>query len=121
MKLIPCLVRIFWNALQTSISMPGVIWSRNSTTVTSDPSRFQTEPSSSPITPAPITTSRFGTSAISSAPVEVTTLFSSTSTPGREAGSDPVAMTMFLAFRTPASGPSTVTSPGAVILPQPFT
>ena len=36
--------------------MPGRIWSRYSTTVTLAPSRRQTEPSSSPITPPPITT-----------------------------------------------------------------
>ncbi len=41
--------------------MPGRMRSRNSTTVTSAPSRRQTEPSSSPITPAPTTISFFGT------------------------------------------------------------
>ncbi len=40
--------------------MPGRMRSRNSTTVTSAPSRRQTEPSSSPITPAPTTISDFG-------------------------------------------------------------
>ena len=33
---------------------------RNSSTVTSEPSRFQTEPSSRPIAPAPMTMSFFG-------------------------------------------------------------
>src|SRR5271166_1771527 len=45
----------------TSLSMPGRMRSRNSTTVTSVPSRRQTEPSSSPITPAPTTIIFFGT------------------------------------------------------------
>ena len=45
----------------TSASMPGRMRSRNSTTVTSAPSRRQTEPSSRPMTPAPTTSSLFGT------------------------------------------------------------
>ncbi len=77
--------------------MPGRMPSRNSTTVTSAPRRRQTEPSSSPITPPPITTIDFGTSASSSAPVEVTMRVSSTSTPFSGVDSDPVAMTMFFA------------------------
>ena len=60
-KVMPCLVRMRWKALETSRSMPGVTRSRNSTTVTSLPSRFHTEPSSSPITPAPTTSSFLGT------------------------------------------------------------
>src|SRR6185437_598293 len=50
-----------WNVLEISRSMPGVTRSRNSTTVTSAPKRPQTEPNSSPITPAPTTRSFFGT------------------------------------------------------------
>ena len=57
----PCFLKILLASLRTSPSMPGRIWSRNSTTVTSAPSRRQTEPSSSPITPPPMTTMRFGT------------------------------------------------------------
>ena len=70
------------SACATSPSMPGRMRSRNSTTVTSEPSRRQTEPISSPMTPAPTTSSRFGTLFSSSAPVEVTTRSSSISTPG---------------------------------------
>ena len=44
---------------RTSPSMPGRTPSRNSTTVTFEPSRRHTEPSSSPITPAPITSKLF--------------------------------------------------------------
>ena len=50
-----------WACFATSPSMPGRMRSRNSTTVTSAPSRRQTEPSSRPMTPAPTTSSRFGT------------------------------------------------------------
>ena len=57
--------------------MPGRMRSRNSTTVTSAPSRRHTEPSSSPITPAPTTSSCSGTSSSASAPVEETMRFSS--------------------------------------------
>ncbi len=97
--------------------MPGVTWSRNSSTVTSEPSRAYTEPSSSPITPAPITAIRFGISVSSSAPVELTIVFSSIVTPLSGVTSDPEAITMFFALCTV---PSTSTSPGAAILPQPF-
>ena len=86
-----------WNAVATSVSMPGTMRSRNSTTVTSAPSRRQTLPSSSPITPPPITTRCPGTLSSSSAPVEVTICFSSTVTPGSGTLSLPVAMTMFFA------------------------
>ena len=48
------------------------------------------------MTPAPTTSSFFGTAASASAPVEDTTTFSSISTPGRRATSEPVAMTMCL-------------------------
>ena len=58
----PCFLKILAASLRTSPSMPGRIWSRNSTTVTLAPSRRQTEPSSSPITPPPITTRWPGTS-----------------------------------------------------------
>ena len=68
----PCFSSMRWNCLATSPSMPGRMRSRNSTTVTSAPRRRQTEPSSSPMTPAPTTISFFGTSASASAPVEET-------------------------------------------------
>ena len=44
-----------WNWRATSLSMPGRMRSRYSITSTSEPSRRQTDPSSSPITPAPMT------------------------------------------------------------------
>jgi len=40
LKLSPCLVSSFWNWRLTSASMPGVMWSRYSITVTSVPSRL---------------------------------------------------------------------------------
>ena len=101
--------------------MPGRMRSRNSTTVTSAPSRRQTEPSSSPITPAPTTISVFGGLASASAPVEETIVFSSISTPGSRATSEPVAMTIALASSV-VSSPSSAfddTLPGAAIRPRP--
>ena len=68
----PCFSSRRWNCLPTSPSMPGRMRSRNSTTVTSAPSRRHTEPSSSPITPAPTTISASGGLASASAPVEET-------------------------------------------------
>ena len=79
---------------RTSPSMPGRTPSRNSTTTTSAPSRRHTEPSSSPITPAPTTSRRCGTLSSASAPVDDTMRFSSISMPFRRATSEPVAMTI---------------------------
>jgi hypothetical protein len=108
LKAIPCLVSERWKVLAVSSSTPGVMRSRNSTTVTFEPSRRQTEPSSSPITPAPITIRLLGTSGRASAPVESTIRFWSTVDAASGAGSEPVAMTMFLA-------PSVVTAPSAAV------
>ncbi len=72
--------------------------------------------------PAPITTRRLGTWARASAPVESTMAFWSTSTPGTREGSEPVAMTMFLASSV-CSAPSsalTATLPGPAMRPAPF-
>ena len=119
----PCLVSTRWNCLATSPSMPPRIVSRYSTTVTLAPSRAQTEPSSSPMTPPPTTTMVAGTLANSSAPVDETITFSSnsTSTPGMPATSEPVAMTMFLASisSTLPSSAVTATLPAATTLPVP--
>jgi hypothetical protein len=62
----------------TSSSMPAPpMPPRNSTTVTSAPSRLQTLPISKPMIPPPMTTILSGTSWSSSAPVELTICFSS--------------------------------------------
>ncbi len=90
----PCLARIRSKPRLTSRSIVGRIVSRNSTTVTLAPSRAQTLPSSSPMTPPPMTTRCPGTASSSSAPVEVTMRFSSTSTPFSGMLSLPVAMTI---------------------------
>ena len=117
----PCLARILWKALATSASMPGQMRSRYSTTVTSAPSRRQTEPSSRPMMPAPMTTRVLGTSENARAPVESTIRSPSTLRPGRPEGSEPVAMMMFLASRVRVlpSAPSTSTRPGPAIRPLP--
>jgi hypothetical protein len=113
----PCLVSDRCRVLASSASEPGVIRSRNSTTVTSAPRRRQTEPSSSPMMPAPITTSDLGTSGSDSAPVESTIRRWSTVTPGSPAGSEPVATTMALVSSV---WPPTSTLPGPAILPAPL-
>ena len=53
-----------------SLSVPGMSWSSSSTTVIWAPSSWYTVAISSPMIPPPITSSRPGTSPISSAPVE---------------------------------------------------
>ncbi len=93
----PCFLKMRADVLRISSSMPGRICGRYSITVTSAPRRRQTEPSSNPITPPPMTTMRPGTDCRSSAPVEDTIFFSSISMKGSVATSEPVAMTMFLA------------------------
>ena len=123
LNLIPCLASERWNCRVISSSTPGVMRSRNSTTVTSDPSRRQTEPSSSPMMPAPTTMRCFGTSASSSAPVDDTIFFSSTATPGRGMTSEPEAIRMFLADSvslTAPSSPSTTTEPAFSMRPVPW-
>ena len=117
----PCFCSMRWNCRATSLSMPGRMRSRNSTTVTLAPSRCQTEPSSSPMTPAPITSRCFGTCPSDSTPVEVTIFSSSISMPGRFAETEPVAMTMFLVSMV-CVGPLpgvTSTLPGPTIEPTP--
>ena len=98
--------------------MPGNSMSWNSTTVTFDPKRIQTLPSSSPITPPPITTSSFGTSVNSSAPVLLTIRFSSISMPESGVTSDPVAIKILPDLIV--SPPSTRTWPGATISALPW-
>ncbi len=62
-----------WNCFETSASIPTPpTWPRNSTAVTSAPSRCQTDPSSTPMTPAPIRIILEGTFARDSAPVDET-------------------------------------------------
>ncbi|MCY1283855.1 hypothetical protein D9M69_291110 [compost metagenome] len=118
----PCLASERCRVLAVSPSRPGQMRSRNSTTVTCAPSRRHTEPSSRPITPAPITTRCLGTSGRDSAPVESRMRWLSISTPGSGVGSEPVAMTMSLACSTcsPPSAPLTTTRPGPSIRPQPL-
>ena len=72
--------------------MPGRIAGSSSTTVTFAPSRRQTLPSSSPITPPPITMRCFGTSGIVSAPTFESTRCSSNFRKGSSIGTEPVAM-----------------------------
>ena len=107
---------------RTSPSMPGSTPSRNSTTVTCAPSRRHTEPSSSPITPAPTTSRCSGTLASASAPVDDTMRFSSISMPLSRATSEPVAMTMDLVSSVCVlpSAPLTSTLPGAAMRPAPM-
>ena len=72
--------------------------------------------------PAPTTISFFGTAGSDRAPVESMTLPSSNATPGSGVGSDPVAMTMFLASRVWTAPLAAVTStlPLPTILPLPL-
>ena len=110
LNLNPCFFKILANVFEISLSISGIIQSINSTTVASEPRRFHTEPSSSPITPPPITTKWFGTFERLSAPVEDTIIFSSISMPGRSVTSDPVAITIFLVISVSVPPPLIFTS-----------
>src|SRR6185369_16181631 len=79
-----------------------MIFGRNSTTVTSAPSRDQTEPSSSPIAPPPTTTSFFGMEGNAIASSDETTDWPSNFMDGNSTGAEPVAMTMFAAVYSAA-------------------
>ena len=68
----PCLVKSFWYSFAKALSAIGKNASIASNTTTSAPRRRHTEPSSKPITPAPITPKRLGTSGKFNAPVEST-------------------------------------------------
>eukprot|EP01139_Manchomonas_bermudensis_P019173 Amastigsp_a676481_41.p2 type:complete len:221 gc:universal Amastigsp_a676481_41:1115-453(-) len=92
----PCFLSSRSKALATSPSIPAPMASLNSMTVTAEPSRDQTEPSSSPMTPPPMTAMRLGGASNASAPVDETTFFSSKGRNGSAMGSEPVAITMFL-------------------------
>mmetsp|Transcript_46067 Transcript_46067/g.120686 ORF Transcript_46067/g.120686 Transcript_46067/m.120686 type:complete len:226 (+) Transcript_46067:66-743(+) len=123
LNFIPCFLKIRSSAVDVSLSIGPPMPSMNSTTVTSAPRRRHTEPISRPMTPPPTTTIFFGTSVNSSAPVDVTIVFSSTGTPGSFAGSDPVAITMFFVVSVGASPPSIgwhLTEPAARISPVPL-
>ena len=118
---IPCFSKSRCAWRRTSPSMPGNTPSRNSTTVTCAPSRRHTEPSSSPITPAPTTSRCSGTESSASAPVDETMRFSSISMPLSFATSEPVAITMDLVSSVCVlpSSPLTSTLPGAAMRPAP--
>ena len=109
--------------MPTSLSMPGRMRSRNSTTVTLAPSRRHTEPSSSPITPAPTTSRWPGTAGSAIAWSELTTRLPSISTPLSGATAEPVAMTMFLVSSVCVlpSADLISTLPGAAMRPMPNT
>ena len=72
--------------------MVGTILEENSITVTLAPNLFQTDPSSSPMYPPPITAKFLGTSLKFKAPVELTIFSSSTTTFLIFEGIDPVAI-----------------------------
>mmetsp|Transcript_6332 Transcript_6332/g.14006 ORF Transcript_6332/g.14006 Transcript_6332/m.14006 type:complete len:211 (+) Transcript_6332:135-767(+) len=121
---IPCFFRIARKFFATSSSMPTPpMLSMNSTTVTWEPRRDQTLPSSRPMTPPPITVSFSGSFSKDSAPVLDTICFSSSSMPGRLITSEPVASMMFFVAIScsPPSRSPTLTEFGPVKVPWPFT
>ena len=91
--------------------------------VTSEPNRFQTLPSSSPMTPPPMTPRRCGGRSNSSAPSESTMYSPSNGAIGSSTGSEPAArMTCSACSRcgSPSCGVTSTCRP-ASSLPRPFT
>ena len=86
---------------------------------TFEPSRRHTLPSSSPITPAPITPSRSGTSVNASAPTLSQTSAWSTGTPGRWRALEPVATMTAFASATSASRRRRSPRPASHSAPRP--
>ena len=116
LNFIPCFSKMALNLVAISASIPGKIRGKKSTTSTSAPRRDQTVPISRPIYPAPTTTSLFGNSESSRAPVEETICFSSIDIEARLVGSEPVAIIILSAFNSPLSRPSIIlTTPEEVI------
>mmetsp|Transcript_18839 Transcript_18839/g.47866 ORF Transcript_18839/g.47866 Transcript_18839/m.47866 type:complete len:313 (-) Transcript_18839:260-1198(-) len=122
MKFMPCFLSDLVKAVPTSLSRKGQILSPNSTTVTLEPKRRHTEPSSRPITPPPITIKFSGTLSRARAPVELTTVFSSKGRKGSSMGSEPVASMTFLVLITLVVLSLRVTSTSLLLrsFPKPF-
>ncbi len=120
----PCLVKIFQASFAICSSAAPRKTGSASRIVTPDPRRRQTLPISRPITPAPITPRRLGTSGISSAPVLLRISFSSKAAPGSSRGFDPVATITSFAVKASFCAPLTATSqplaPALTKLPRPW-
>ncbi len=100
----PCSVKIFQQAFETDSSHAARKSGIASSIVTCEPSLRQTDPSSSPITPAPITPRRLGMLSKASAPSLSHTSTLSTVTPSRCRAFDPVArITLRASFRSTSS------------------
>ena len=92
------LLEVLQRFLRELLVRHGRNCSSASSTTTSAPRRRQTLPSSSPMTPAPITPSRFGTASNSSAPQESTTVLPSNGTDLSSIGAEPDASTTCFAM-----------------------
>jgi hypothetical protein len=98
----PCRAKVLRASFATASSAAPRNAGSASSTVTFAPSRRQTLPISRPMTPAPTTPSRAGTSRIASAPALSRTRSLSNATPGSARGFEPVAT--ITCFVTSAAG-----------------
>ena len=96
----PCFLKILPASLAICTSIIGKNSSSASNMTTSDPRRRQTLPSSKPMTPAPITPRRTGTSVSMSAPVESIICSSSIGAGAILTGTEPAAIMTLLASNT---------------------
>src|ERR1017187_3451471 len=121
----PCsLTNTFHASLATASSAAARNLGNASSTVTFAPSRRHTLPSSSPITPAPMTPSLSGTALKASAPMLSHTVSLSTPSPGKWRAVEPVAMMTWLASTISEDPPSATStwyfSPPPANLPWPL-
>ena len=120
----PSFSRLRWRIFDVSASKPiAAMRGRNSMTVTSAPSRAQTEPSSRPIAPAPMTSIVFGTFSSAMPWSLLMTRLPSNLRNGSSTGTLPVASRMFCVLSVFFAPPSPVTSTvlPSTSLPRPFT
>ena len=116
----PCFLNSLKDSLEISLSAIGRKSSNASITVTLDPSRDHTLPSSKPIIPAPTTPRVSGTLVKPNAPV-LSTMFLPKGAEGISMGLDPVAIIIFLVsiFSTAPSAFTTSTVFASIIFPLP--
>ena len=106
----------------SSRSNPSAIRGKNSSTITSEPSRLQTDPNSRPIAPPPMTSNFSGALSKVSASVLLTMTLPSNFMLASSTGMLPVAMTTFfvsISCESPSFG-LIETRPGALTVPKPW-
>ncbi len=117
----PCLVKDFSKACETSVSSTGRMFGSISTSVTFVPNALKKYANSTPMAPAPMMIMDFGCSGSASASFEPMTMLPLKSSPGSGRDTQPVAMRTFFAVWVSVlpSASFTFTSPALSIEASP--